>query len=568
MIATLPKSIEEIQDWQWTYFEPFFQELAARSLSAENIHDWLVDWTKLADLINGRLSSLRVAVSQNTADKESEQQLNDMLKNIIPPFRSAENRLIKILLASGLEPEGMRVPLLKLRAEDEIFSEANLLLLTEEEQLGNDYFKIIGAQTVNWEGQELTLTRLKLLQLENDRALREKAWKVGAERQLQDREALNGLWVKLLDLRQTIAHNAGLNNYRDYIWKQYSRFDYTPQDCLNFHDAIEEVVVPAAKRILERRRQRLGYDSLRPWDLAVDAEGLPALRPFADATELEQRAEAIFNRVDPDLGGYYSLMRQEKLLDLGNRMNKAPGGYKTYLLVKGEWRSFIFMNAVGVESDVITLLHEAGHSFHGFEVMRLPYSPQRSIGAEFNEVASMAMELLASPYLAKNDGGYYNEADAARARIAHLEKIILFWPYMAVVDAFQHWVYSNPNAAREAATCDQKWGELWQRFMGGEDWSGLEDARVTGWHRKLHIFVGPFYYVEYGMAQLGAIQIWANSLRNHKQAVADYRKAHRLGGTASLPDLYATAGAKFAFDVPMLKMAVDLCERTIAELEK
>ena len=491
-----------------------------------------------------------------------------MLKNIIPPFRSAENRLIKILLASGLEPEGMRVPLLKLRAEDEIFSEANLLLLTEEEQLGNDYFKIIGAQTVNWEGQELTLTRLKLLQLESDRALREKAWKAGAARQLQDREALNGLWVKLLDLRQTIAHNAGFNSYRDYVWKQNSRFDYTPQDCLNFHDAIEEVVVPAAKRILERRRQRLGYESLRPWDLAVDAEGLPSLRPFADATELEERAETIFNKVDPELGGYYSLMRQEKLLDLGNRMNKAPGGYMTYLPVKGEWRSFIFMNAVGVESDVITLLHEGGHSFHGFEVMRLPYSPQRSIGAEFNEVASMAMELLASPYLAKNDGGYYNEADAARARVAHLEKIILFWPYMAVVDAFQHWVYSNPNAAREAATCDQKWGELWQRFMGGEDWSGLEDARVTGWHRKLHIFVGPFYYVEYGMAQLGAIQIWANSLRNHKQAVADYRKAHRLGGTASLPDLYATAGAKFAFDVPMLKMAVDLCERTIAELEK
>ena len=568
MLATLPKSIEEIQNWQWSYFEPLYQELASRSLNAENIRDWLVDWTKLSDLIVGKLSSLRVAVTQNTADKESEQQLNDMLKNIIPPFRSAENRLIKILLASGLEPEGMRVPLLKLRAEDEIFSEANLLLLTEEEQLGNDYFKIIGAQTVNWEGQELTLTRLKLLQLESDRALREKAWKAGAARQLQDREALNGLWVKLLDLRQTIAHNAGFNSYRDYVWKQNSRFDYTPQDCLNFHDAIEEVVVPAAKRILERRRQRLGYESLRPWDLAVDAEGLPSLRPFADATELEERAETIFNKVDPELGGYYSLMRQEKLLDLGNRMNKAPGGYMTYLPVKGEWRSFIFMNAVGVESDVTTLLHEGGHSFHGFEVMRLPYSPQRSIGAEFNEVASMAMELLASPYLAKNDGGYYNEADAARARVAHLEKIILFWPYMAVVDAFQHWVYSNPNAAREAATCDQKWGELWQRFMGGEDWSGLEDARVTGWHRKLHIFVGPFYYVEYGMAQLGAIQIWANSLRNHKQAVADYRKAHRLGGTASLPDLYATAGAKFAFDVPMLKMAVDLCERTIAELEK
>ncbi len=568
MLANPPKSVEEIKNWQWSYFEPFYQELATRRLNAENIHEWLVDWTKMADLITGRLSSLRVAVNQNTADKASEQQLNDLLTNIMPPFRSAENRLLKILLASGLEPEGMRVPLLKLRAEDEIFSEANLPLLTEEEQIGNDYYKVIGAQTVTWQDQELTLTRLKLMQLENDRAIREKAWRAGAARQLQDRAALNEIWAKLLDLRQTIAHNAGLNSYRDYIWKQNSRFDYTPEDCLKFHDAIEQVVVPAANRILERRRQRLGLDSVRPWDLAVDPQGLPALRPFADAAELEEKAETIFNKVDPELGGYFRQMRQENLLDLGNRPNKAPGGYMTYLPVNGQWRSFIFMNAVGVEQDVITMLHEGGHAFHGVEVMRLPYNPQRSIGAEFNEVASMAMELLSSPYLAKNDGGYYDEADAARARIAHLETFILFWPYMAVVDAFQHWVYTNPTAAREAANCDQQWGELWQRFMGGEDWSGLEDARVTGWHRKLHIFVAPFYYVEYGMATLGAIQIWANSLHDHKQAVADYRKAQRLGGTASLPDLYTAAGAKFSFDVPMLQMAVDLCERTIAELDK
>jgi oligoendopeptidase F len=259
-------------------------------------------------------------------------------------------------------------------------------------------------------------------------------------------------------------------------------------------------------------------------------------------------------------------MRREQLLDLENRKAKAPGGYCTGLFVQGKRRPFIFMNAVGTQRDVTTMLHEAGHAFHAFETAKLPYHQQRGVGSEFNEVASMAMELLGAPYL--HEAGFYTQEEATRARVAHLEKILLFWPYMAVVDSFQLWAYANPDEAANPTNCDHKWSELWDRFMPGEDWSGLEEEKVTGWHRKLHIFQHPFYYVEYGMAQLGAVQVWANSLKNANEAVQAYRNAHRLGGTVSLPELYATAGAHFAFDIPALQNAVDLIERTITELSK
>ena len=243
-------------------------------------------------------------------------------------------------------------------------------------------------------------------------------------------------------------------------------------------------------------------------------------------------------------------MRREKLLDLVNRKRKAPGGYCTdFSAVK---RPFICMNAVGVHDDVQTLLHEGGHSFHVFETASLPYHQQTQVPMEFAEVASMGMELLAAPYLAADQGGFYSPADAARARIEHLEGTLLFWPYMAVVDAFQHWVYENPDAATDPVNCDRTWGEQWDRFMRGVDWGGLEEEKVTGWHRKLHIFQVPFYYVEYGLAQLGAMQVWRNALRDQAKAVANYRQALALGGTVTLPELFATAGAKFAFDAQTL----------------
>jgi oligoendopeptidase F len=303
---------------------------------------------------------------------------------------------------------------------------------------------------------------------------------------------------------------------------------------------------------------------MRPWDtMATPADQSP-LKPFTSVKELSDRGHAIFQQVDPALGGYYRDMMAEDLLDLDNRKGKAPGGYCTSYEVRR--KPFIFMNAVGVHDDVQTLLHEGGHAFHVYESAGLPYMMQREVNTEFCEVASMAMELLASPYLAAESGGYYSASDAARARIEHMEKMILFWPYMAIVDQFQNWVYDDEGRARNFDTCDAAWLHLSRRFSTGVDWNGLEDIECTGWHRKLHIYQVPLYYVEYGLAQLGAVHVFANSLNDHAGAVAAYRHALSLGGTRSLPDLFSAAGAKFRFDRDGLREAVDVLESTMEAL--
>jgi oligoendopeptidase F len=574
MFENLPESALDVMDWRMEHYQPYFQQLMETELTAENVGAWLKGWTQLGDLIMEVFSRLAVANSQNTADAEAERRYLSYVESMLPPLQMANNLLQRKLVESGLQPEGFEVPLRNMRTELEIFRETNLPLFVEEQKLGTEYDKIIGAQTVTWEGEEVPLARLQVVAQNPDRAVRERAWRLAHERYLADREALNALWVKFLNVRQQIAANAGFENYIDYRWKAAGRFDYTPQDCLSFHAAIEEVVVPAMVRLFERHRRALGIETLRPWDmnidpthplhLGVDPQPRPALKPYQSVQELEARAEAIFRNVDPTLGEYFATMRREGLLDLENRANKAPGGYCTaYPVAK---RPFIFMNAVGLHDDVQTLLHEAGHAFHVFESAPLAYMQQRDVPIEFAEVASMGMELLAAPYLSADRGGYYSAADAARARLEHLQNMITFWPYMAVVDAFQHWVYSDIEVAKDTAACDAKWSALWDRFIQGVDWSGLEDFKMTGWHRKLHIFRIPFYYVEYGLAQLGAAQVWRAALSDQQGAVARYRQALALGGAAPLPMLYQTAGARFAFDAATLRDAIALIERTIDTL--
>jgi oligoendopeptidase F len=566
MSPELPESAQVFMDWPWAQIEPHYQALIERPISATNVDAWLADWTKLTNRVQESLTRLQVATAVDTTDQVADRRYQVFLDQIYPPSRQMEQKLKEKLLASGLEPSGFEIPLRNLRAEASLYRQENLPLISEEMKLGIEYDKVIGAQTVEWEGQELTISQLKPISQEIDRSRREQAWRLSMQRQLADREALNDLWGRFLQLRTQIAANADLPDYREYMWRNWLRFDYTPADCEHFHNAIEKVVVPAARQIYEKRRQTLGIATLRPWDLDVDVQGRSPLRPFSSVEQLEEGVEAIFNQVNPRLGEYFVTMRTEKLLDLDNRKGKAPGGFCTEFNV--QHRPFIFMNAVGIHDDVQTLLHEGGHAFHVFETRNLPYYQQLQVGMEFAEVASMAMELLAAPYLEKDRGGFYTSQEAARARIEHLEGVILFWPYMAVVDGFQHWVYQHPQEAMIAANCDATWSSLWDRFMQGVDWSGLDQEKATGWHRKLHIFQVPFYYVEYGLAQLGSIQVWRNAISDQAQAVNDYRKALALGATVPLPMLYATAGAKFAFDEQTLGEAVDLAMKTIAELEQ
>lgn len=564
MLAALPTSVEGVKNWRWDDFAPHFDELLNRPLSAATVDSWMRDWTHLQNIMGEIFSRARVATTQDTTDEEAEAHLKNLLATIFPAMTQTNNKLQRKLVESGLEPENFELPLRKMQTDIALFREANIPLFQREQALTLEYNKITGAQVVQWEGEEVTLLQLAKVNEDQDRSKREAAYRLGVERWLQDREAVNTLWGQFYALRIEVARNAGFDNYRDFRWQQMKRFDYTPEDCETFHNAIEQVAVPAMLRIREKQRQRLGVDTLRPWDTAVDPDGRPPLRPYENIDEFASKAEAIFRHVDPQLGEYYATMRHENLLDLPNRKNKGPGAYCTrFPLIK---RPFVFMNAVNAQGDVRTLLHEVGHAFHGFEVLKLPYADQQSYPIEFAEVASMAMELLAAPYLTEEFGGYFNTQEAARDRIKHLEKIVQFWPYMAVVDAFQQWVYTSGHGADPAA-CDEKWAELWDRFEVGVDYSGLEAHKVTGWHRKQHIHRIPFYYVEYGLAQLGAVLVWANALKDQAGAVAAYRRALALGGTRSLPELFAAAGAKFAFDAETLGQAVELIEQTIANLE-
>lgn len=566
MAFELPKSPQDLFNLTWSQVEPIAKELVERPVTQANIESWLMDWSDLSRTVSETYQRRYVASTLDTTDPIVQERYAAYLDDIHPNWQAAEQKLKEKLLASGLQSKGMQTPLRNMRAEAALFREANLPLLSEELKLGTEYDQIIGAQTVTWEGQEVTLMQLLPVFLEADRTKRQRAWELAAGRRLQDRSALNDLWARYMDVRRKIPANADLPDFTAYKWVQMLRFDYTPQDCASFHQAIEEVVVPAATRLYEKRRQKLGVKSLRPWDLDVDLYGQEPLRPYQDNQELIDRTGVIFHKVDPQLGVYFATMRREGLLDLENRKGKAPGGYCTnYDLARCP---FIFMNGVGIHDDVLTLLHEGGHAFHVFETSHLPYHSQLQVTMEFAEVASMSMELLASPYITTDQGGFYSQEDAARARLSHLEQILLFWPYMAVVDAFQHWAYKNHATASHPANCETQWVELWQRFMPGVDWSGLEDSLMTRWQRQLHIYQVPFYYVEYGLAQLGAVQVWRNALKDQAQAVSDYRKALALGGTVSIPQLFAAAGAKFAFDSTTLCEAVDLIENTMLKLEE
>ncbi len=565
MFEKLPNTPEELFRWEWADIEPFYAELAKIELTEAGVESWLANWTRVSKRVVDLFRRLSVATSVNTADQNAAERFNNFFDNIYPQAMAAEQKLKDQLLVSGLRPEGFDIPLRNMRSDAELFREENLPLLGQDQKYCKEYDKIAGAQTVEFEGQELTPAQVRPIYQDVDRTRREKAWRLVAERQLADRTALSALWARMVQLRAQIAANAGLSNYRQYRWKQLYRFDYTPDDCETFQRSIEEVVVPAALRIYERRRQRLGLKALRPWDLNVDPFNREPLRPYQSIEELKAKTSAIFHKVDDELGGYFDVMVREDLLDLENRKNKAPGGYCTDFSIPH--RPFIFMNAVGLHDDVQTLLHEGGHAFHTFEMANLPYLPQMDITMEIAEVASMSMELLSSPYLTKDQGGFYSPEDANRARVEHLEEAILFWPYMAVVDGFQHWAHTHAADAVDPAQCDAVWADLWARFMKGVDWSGLEDVLVTGWQRKLHIFLDPFYYVEYGLAQLGAGQVWRNAMQDRVTAIRAYRKMLSLGCTMPLPQLYQAAGARLGFDVPLMQEVVSLMEKAVEEYE-
>ncbi len=566
MFTSLPTDPAEFGRWRWPDYQPLYAQLEALELTPSLAGDFLVGWTALADRIDETQQRLRVAADFHPSDTAATARHNAFLQQEVMPAHAVDRRLEARFLDSGIEPPDFAVPLQAMRARVETWRPANGPLREREQQIQRVYSRVIAAQTVSWKGQDTPLPHLAAVYQLKDRKRRERTWRLEAARRLVDGPGIDELWQQLVGLRWQMASNAGFRGYREYRWRQLGRLDYTPEDCLRFHAAIEEFVQPVITRLYERRRRRLGTRTVRPWDMSVDPLGRLPLRPVTDGRTLEECAAGIFQRVDPHLASYFETMRAEGLLQMEHQPGKESGGYCARYPVSR--RPFILMNASGSQHDVWNLFHQAGHAFQVFESGGLPYQQQRHPGAEFTGVAAMAIELLGAQLLSEEVGGFYPAADAARARIEHLEQCLLRWSMMAITDAFEHWVYEHGDAALDPAACAAQWASLWLRYLPAVDWSGLDDELQAEWQRHSSLFLHPFSSIEDGLAQVGAVQIWANALHDPVQAAASYRQSLSLGGTRTLPELFAAAGAELAFDDHTLREAANLMEDTIDELER
>jgi len=565
VVTVLPGSSDAFQNASWNDLLPYYEELASRPLDRGNVESWLQDWSTLESLIGEATALANFAYARNTADSKAEEAQLRFSSEIAPRAEEQRTKLQERLVKLGYVRAGLETTVQRFRNQMELFSPANVPLQTELAKLSTEWAKVIGAMTVDWEGQEMTPARMAPFLEDNDRQVRERAFRRMYEPYIEQRDALANLFDRMYDLRQAVAKNAGHENYRDYVHLEKNRFDYTPDDCFRFHEAVEQAVLPAVKRLQERRRSHLGVDQLRPWDQLVDPKGRTPLRPYADVNDFIHHAGDVFSHVQPDFRRDFETMANAGLLDLDNRKGKAPGGFCDSLPVRK--LPLIFMNAVNVDDDVRTLLHEAGHSFHVFETADLPLLFERHPGAEMAEVASMSMELLAAPYIDREHGGFYSDADAVRSRRWLLERAVIFFTHCASVDAFQQWMYTTPEG-RDADARDRKWLELRRRFEGDSvNWSGLDAERIARWYYQPHFFEFPFYYIEYGIAQLGALQVWRNSLTNRGEAVRKYREALALGASRPLPELYKTAGARLIFDSEGMRELIEVVEEELATLD-
>ena len=550
----------------WTTLEPLFKQLEEQiktASSAEKLELFILNWEELSAAVSEEGSKRYIAMTCQTEDKDAEKAYLDFVEKIEPEEKKCNFLLAKKLIQhpnlKELKNQRYEVFIRDTALQVELFRSENVSLETKTAKLGQQYQKTIGGLTVQFEGKEQTLIQMSRHLEEPERKHRQKAWELVANRRLEEAEKIDVYINDLAEIRNQMSENAGFPNYRDFAHQRLGRFDYSPDDCISFQEAIEEEMVPLLRELQDERLQALGINELKPWDTATDPKGRPPLKPFEKVSDLVVRSQAIFNQVDGNLADWFQTMQDLGLLDLANRKGKAPGGYQCSL---DESRlPFIFMNSVGVQRDVETLLHEAGHAFHAMASQNEPLHSYRHAPIEFCEVASMAMELLGSEFLEE----FYNEEEARRARIAHLEGIVFVFPWIATVDAFQHWLYLNPNHSIEER--DKAWSNLIDRFGGNVDWTNYESAKAKLWHKQLHIFLHPFYYIEYGIAQLGALQVWANSKNNSSKALTDYKAALALGGSRPLPKLFEHCNIRFDLSRNTVAPMADLLRKELNTLK-
>jgi oligoendopeptidase F len=539
---------------QWSQLEPLYQKLLDRTLKCANCLEGLIlDRSELDAAAAEAEANLYIAMTCHTDDAGIKARFLKFVEEVDPNLKRVgfdlDRKIVESPHASALDQARYGTLLRSLKQEVKLFRAENVPLQTEVTKLDQQYSEINGAMTVQFDGTERTLPQMARFLEETDRARREASWRVVAERRLQDVTRIDAIYDEMLQLRAKMAANAGYPNFRDFQHDRLQRFDYTPAHCAAFHEAVEKTCVPLARRMHERRAKALGLTALRPWDLKVDVKGRSPLRPFEGADQMVERTSKVYHRMDSELAQMFDSMRGGGCLDLDSRKGKAPGGYQYQRQLSRV--PFIFMNAAGMHRDLTTMVHEAGHAFHSLLSKDDPILAYRGSPMEFAEVASMSQELLTLPYLEE----FFSTADAERARRELLEGVISMLPWIAQIDAFQHWVYLNPGHSSAERT--KAWLDLDARFGGSLDWSGIEGSRAHMWQRQLHLFGMPFYYIEYGIAQLGSLQLWLASKKSEKDALAAYKRALTLGGSKPLPELFAAAGLRFDFGPATVQSLMD-----------
>ena len=534
---------DDLDGTSWGEIEPYMNNLRDRELNCSTcLENFISDRSDLSEIISEARARLYINMTCHTDDEDIQKAWMDFVENVAPKLSEYSDILNRRIIehdAVNDLPKQYEILIKGLKTNIEIFREENIPLQTRVTKLDTKYDEICGAQIIEFDGEKKTIPQMAIYLENTDRSIRENAWRAVAERRFQDSEKLSEIFDEMIQIRHKIATNAGFEGYQQYMFAAMHRFDYTIDDCLEFHDSIESVCQPLRHKNDEDRKQKLGLEKLRPWDMGVDIRGRPPLKPFKEVKEMVDGCSRIFHSMSKELGNYFDLLEANDCLDLDSRKGKAPGGYQYYL--QKSRMPFIFMNAAGTQRNVETMIHEAGHAFHSFYSGHLQLIHERDAPIEFAEVASMSMELLTHPYW----GEFYEGKDADRARRNHLEDIIAFMPWMATIDAFQHWIYANPEHTREERAA--KWLELGKRFGPDIDMSGLNDIHEVSWQRQGHLFGVPFYYVEYGIAQLGALQMWQYHRKDTKDALSRYKDGLSLGYTRGLTELFEASGLALSF---------------------
>ena len=537
----------------WEAVKPYYDDLLEREInSAADLQQWFQHRSELEAVLSENLAWRYIKMTCDTTDDTLRESYTEFITQIQPKIAPVSNELNKKALTSPYLDElksrdGYPIMIRELEKEAQIFREENISLKTEEQNEAQNFGKISGGMTVKIKGQEMTLQQAANLLQSTERKVRKKAYKKITKRRLEDKDPLNALFTKLITVRDKLGKNADFANYRDYMFAAMGRFDYTPQDCFDFHEAVEKEVVPMLNDLAASRKLKLEVKHLRPWDKAVDPEGRPPLKPFTTGKELTQKTIEAFGGLDSYLGERIAFMREMGHLDLESRKGKAPGGYNYPLSEAGV--PFIFMNATSNLRDMVTMMHEGGHAVHSFLTRDLELTNFQHTPSEVAELASMAMELIS---MDQWHLFFPDEEDLKRAKREHLEQIIETLPWVATIDKFQHWVYENPehDIKQRAA----QWNQIFAAFSDTiTNWKGLEEEKSHLWQKQLHLYEVPFYYIEYGFAQLGAIAVWKNYRDNPQKGLEGYKNALKLGYTKTIPEVYKAANIKFDFSTEYIK---------------